>query len=100
MIDTIGFGKLFGSVTINLKDNINMVILSMNLFDWPILVTINESKGHGLQNDMYIDGDWCTKYIWKPDFDRALGISFAGIYWEIPEDTPQLQNKKDSNFVI
>jgi neutral ceramidase len=38
---------------------------------------------------MYVDGDWCTKYVWKPDFDGALGISFAEIYWEIPADAPQ-----------
>jgi neutral ceramidase len=37
----------------------------------------------------YVDGDWCTKFIWKGDGGEALlGISYARIEWDIPSDAP------------
>lgn len=36
----------------------------------------------------YVDGDWCTKYFWRAQ-ESLLGISYADIHWQIPEETQQ-----------
>jgi neutral ceramidase len=101
IIDTIGFGQQFGSVAIDSKDKyfvgetVHVSFRSANPRNnqriQGTFLTVDLLQDDGSWKTVYVDGDWCTKYIWKPleDVGITLGISFAEVYWEIPQHEEQ-----------
>ena len=47
-------------------------------------LTVDRLGDDGQWSTIYVDGDWCTKYIWRGE---SLGVSFADIKWETTDDT-------------
>ena len=99
VLDTIGLGQSFGSMAIESKDSyvrgMDTVFVSFrsanprnNQRIEDTFLTVDHLLDDGSWKTLYVDGDWCTKYIWKSDVD-ILGVSFAELYWEIPSDAKQ-----------
>jgi neutral ceramidase len=96
IIDTIGIGQQFGSAALDSKDQystgetVHVSFRSANPRNNQRIegtfLTVDRLQDDGSWKTMYVDGDWCTKYIWKPleDIGTTLGISFAEVYWDIP----------------
>lgn len=96
VVDAIGIGRKFGSVAIDAKDRyshgdtVHVSFRSANprnnqrIEDSFLKVDLRSQDGSW--NTLYVDGDWSTKYVWKSDVE-ALRVSFAEIYWTIPNDT-------------
>lgn len=101
IIDTIGFGQKFGSVAVDSNDHyvaggtVHISFRSANpRNDQRIegtFMTVDHLQDDGSWATVYVDGDWCTKYVWRPleDVGTTLGISFADLYWDIPLDQEQ-----------
>jgi neutral ceramidase len=51
-------------------------------------LTVDRLEDDGSWRTVYIDGDWCTRFIWKGGLGH-FGISFAEIIWDVPSETPQ-----------
>lgn len=99
VLDTIGFGRSFGSTAIDSKDSYvrgkDTVFVSFrsanprnNQRIEGTFLTVDHLLDDGSWKTLYVDGDWCTKYVWKSDVD-ILGVSFAEIYWTIPLNAQQ-----------
>lgn len=99
LLDAIGFCRKFGSVAIESKDSYvrgkDTVFVSFrsanprnNQRIEDTFLSVDHLLDDGSWKTVYVDGDWCTKYVWKSDVD-VLGISFAEIYWSIPSETQQ-----------
>jgi len=98
LADTIGVGKKFGSVAIDSKDaytrgtdTVHVSFRSANPRNNQRIEGTFMTVDHHLEEDgswktLYVDGDWCTKYVWKSDVVGLFGISFAEMYWQIPSD--------------
>lgn len=95
VVDMIGIGRTFGSVAIDVKDQyirgVDTVHVSFrsanprnNQRIEDSFLTVDYLLEDGTWKTLYVDGDWSTKYVWKSDVD-LLGVSFAEIYWTIPE---------------
>lgn len=52
-------------------------------------LTVDRLNDDGSWQTVYVDGDWCTKYIWRGGFGY-LGVSFAEIVWDIGSETLQV----------
>lgn len=98
-LDTIGLGRGFGSVAIEPKESYtsgrDTVIVSFrssnprnNQRIQDTFLTIEMLDDDDEWVTRYVDGDWCTKYIWKGGISYWES-SFAEIHWKIPEDEPR-----------
>ena len=102
MSDTIGFRKKFGSVANEIEkdtykegETVYVSFRSANPRHNQRLggtfLSVDRMVGDDKESEqwqtLYVDGDWCTKYIWKAP-QMEPGISFAEIYWNIPKDAP------------
>ena len=52
-------------------------------------LTVDFLEDDGSWQTVYVDGDWCTKFIWKGGAVTYLGVSFAEIVWDVPSEVPQ-----------
>jgi neutral ceramidase len=97
IVDTIAFGRHFGSVVEAPRDHYNIgqdtVFASFrsanprnNRRPQGTFLTVDTLLDDGSWQTRFVDGDWCTKYVWNGE-ESMLGISFAEIYWEIPAET-------------
>jgi neutral ceramidase len=101
IIDTIGFGQQYGSVAIDSNDHyivgdtVHVSFRSANPRNNQRIegtfMTVDHLQEDGSWTTVYVDGDWCTKYVWRPleDVGTTLGISFAEMYWDIPQNQEQ-----------
>lgn len=48
-------------------------------------LTVDKVDDKGSWRTLFVDGDWCTKFVWKGGFGY-FGVSFAEMHWEIPEE--------------
>jgi neutral ceramidase len=98
MADTIGIGKKFGSVARDVEqdvydkgDTVHVSFRSANPRHNPRIggtfLTVDRWMDDDSWQTMYVDGDWCTKYVWNSP-QLELGISFAEMYWDIPDEAP------------
>lgn len=51
-------------------------------------LTVDKLGQDGSWSTVFVDGDWCTRFIWKGSV-TSLGISFAQIEWDIPVESEQ-----------
>jgi neutral ceramidase len=97
IIDTIALGRKYGSVVEAPKDQYtrgeDTVFVSFrsanprsNQRPQGTFLTVDNRLDDGSWQTAFVDGDWCTKYVWNGE-ESMLGISFAEIYWEIPAET-------------
>jgi len=96
--DLIGFGKKFGSVAVDARDEYGRgakVVVSFrsanprnNQRTEGTFLTVDRLNDDGSWTTIYTDGDWCTKYHWKGGLER-FGTSFAEMHWKIPHETTQ-----------
>ncbi|CAB9514030.1 Neutral ceramidase [Seminavis robusta] len=99
LVDTVEFGKEFGSVIVEPEDEYtrgqDAVFVSFrsanprnNRRPQGTFLTVDKMLADNNKwKTMYVDGDWCTKFVWNGDA-ALFGISFAEIHWQIPPDTP------------
>jgi neutral ceramidase len=99
-IDAIGWGYSFGSVAIDAREKYvrgnDTVVVSFrsanprnNLRLEGTFLTVDFlTYDKGVWKTLYVDGDWCTQFVWKGGLSQ-FEESFAEIYWEIPTDTEQ-----------
>jgi len=98
-VDTIGFGRRFGSLSISANDSYvrgeDTVVVSFrssnprnNQRAEGTFLTVDMLDDSDAWATKYVDGDWCTKYMWKGGLSR-WGSSFAEIHWDIPAETPR-----------
>jgi len=50
-------------------------------------LTVDHLDDDGAWKTVYVDGDWCTKYVHRGS--AFTGASFADIIWDVPTKTPQ-----------
>lgn len=50
-------------------------------------LTVDHLEDDGSWKTVYVDGDWCTKYVHRGS--SFTGVSFADIIWNVPAETPQ-----------
>ena len=98
--DTIGAGRMFGSVSQDVHDSyenngseiVKAVFRSANPRNNPRIqdtfLTVEQLGDHGSWRVWLTDADWDTKYIWKGGWNY-FGTSFAEIHWRIAKDTPR-----------
>lgn len=97
VMDTIGWGKKFGSAAVDARDVYHLqdtVIVSFhsanprnNLQTEDTFLTVDAMDNDGNWHTRYVDGDWCTTFHWKGGIGY-FGESFAEIHWTIPVETP------------
>jgi neutral ceramidase len=95
-LDTIGLWRDFGSVAVDAKDTYTVnqsVVVSFRSAsprnDHRIegtFLTVDILDEYGHWQTLYVDGDWCTKLIWKGGY---LAETFADIHWDILDTTNQ-----------
>jgi neutral ceramidase len=95
-VDTIGIGRRFGSVAIDANDQYRVgetVAVSFRSANprnnqrlGGSFLTIDIMDNSGIWQTRFVDSDWCTEFQWKGGLGR-FGVSFAEIFWKIPEDT-------------
>jgi neutral ceramidase len=97
--DTIGWGRKFGSVSKDARDQYvrgyDTVVVSFrsanprnNQRIEGTFLTVDYLDGNGDWKTRYVDGDWCTRFYWKSGLSY-FGASFAEIHWTIPRETTQ-----------
>ncbi|KAG7339665.1 neutral/alkaline non-lysosomal ceramidase [Nitzschia inconspicua] len=101
MVDAVGIGQPFGSVANDCNDHyrtgdtVHVSFRSANPRNNQRIegtfMTVDHLQDDGSWMTVYVDGDWCTKYVWRPlqDVGTILGISFAELYWNVPQDQEQ-----------
>jgi len=51
-------------------------------------LTVDKKNANGSWETKYVDGDWCTRFIWE-NASTLFGISYARIIWEIPSEAEE-----------
>jgi neutral ceramidase len=98
IVDNIGIGRKFGSVTSDAfdqylagQDTVKVTFRSANPRNNQRLegtfLTVDHLEDDGSWETVFVDGDWSTKYVHRGN--QFTGVSFADILWNIPSETPQ-----------